>query len=134
LQPFALDQEMTMDVPKEFFTLQTMLTLSGATGAVFVIANGSQLAFNFNPRWLALAIAQVIVLSGVYLTQGHGPDYFVGVVNGFLVYCTAAGATLVSNSSTSRRAVHRSHDVSTTGEAGYPQVDVYRRRFLTSWF
>jgi hypothetical protein len=60
----------------------------------FVISNGLQLAFNFNPRWLALLISQVIVLSGVYM-GGVGIDYFVGLVNGFLVYCTAAGATLV---------------------------------------
>ncbi len=51
-----------MDVPKEFFTLQSMLTLSGATGATFVIANGLQRAFDFNPRWLVLLIAEIICL------------------------------------------------------------------------
>lgn len=60
-----------MDLPKEFFTIQSMLTLTGATGATFVIANGCQRAFNFNPRWFALVIAQVISLVGV-LTIGKG--------------------------------------------------------------
>jgi hypothetical protein len=69
--------------PKEFFTLQSMVTLTGATGATYVIANGCQSALNFNPRWLALAIAQVISLFGVYATQGIGSDYFGGIVNGF---------------------------------------------------
>src|SRR5690242_13593888 len=80
-------------IPKEFFTLQSMLTLSGATGATFVVCNGLQTAFNFNPRWLALGVAQVIVLTGTYLSGGSGVDFFIGVINGFLVFCTAAGAT-----------------------------------------
>jgi len=58
-------------IPKEFLTLQSMLTLSGgAAGATFVVCNGLQTAFNFNPRWLALAVAQVVVLIGTFLSGG----------------------------------------------------------------
>jgi hypothetical protein len=120
-----------MELPKEFFTLQSMLTLTGATGAVFVVSNGMQKAFDFNPKWLALAIAQVIVLAGAYFSGGKGIDYFVGVVNGFLVYCTAAGATVVAGGSNS--AVARDGLVGTTTQAGAPQRGP-KRRFLTSWF
>jgi hypothetical protein len=122
-----------VDLPKEFFTLQSMLTLTGATGAVFVVSNGCQRAFNFNPRWLALIVAQIIILSGVYLTGGRGVDFFVGVINGFLVYCTAAGATLVAGDG-SATVISRGTAVNTAGQAAFPQMDSSRRRFLTSWF
>ena len=61
---------MDLQLPKEFFTPQTMATLAGATGATFVVANGLQRAFNYNPRWLALAIAEVICLFGTYASGG----------------------------------------------------------------
>lgn len=121
---------MMTQLPQEFFTLQSMLTLTGATGATFVIANGLQRAFNFNPRWLALLIAQVICIFGVYAThQEEGAvasDYFVGVVNGFLVYCTAAGATAIGGSPTGDNMVARG--------GGDAAPFAGRRRFLSSWF
>jgi hypothetical protein len=115
-------------VPKEFFTLQSMLTLSGATGATFVICNGLQTAFNFNPRWLALAVAQLIVLIGTHLSGGSGVDYFIAVINGFLVFCTAAGATHAASGG-SGQAIARS-----AGDAANPQPGRVRRRFLSPWF
>src|SRR5260370_34020753 len=45
-QVFALlalfKQRGLTELPKEFFTLQSMLTLTGATGATFVVSNGLQ--------------------------------------------------------------------------------------------
>jgi hypothetical protein len=117
-------------LPKEFFTLQSMLTLTGATGAVYVVCNGLQAALNFNPKWLALAVAQVIALVGVQQTGGSGIDYFIGIINGFLIYCTAAGASAIGGRG--RRGVARAAPPSR--EAHLPQPDAYRRRFLTSWF
>jgi hypothetical protein len=113
-----------MDVPKEFFTLQSMLTLSGATGATFVVSNGIQQAFNIAPKWLALAVAETICIAGAYFSHGVGSDYFVGVINGFLVYCTAAGATSALGNST-RQPIAR----------GELRRDSFRRRtFLSPWF
>jgi hypothetical protein len=80
-------------VPKEFFTLQSMLTLTGASGIVFIVSNGIQSATGKNPKWLGLAIALIVCLAGVFFSDGKGSDYFVGVINGFLVYSTAAGGT-----------------------------------------
>src|SRR5574337_476656 len=88
--------QTTVTLPNQFFTIQSMLTLSGATGATFVIANGCQRAFDFNPRWFALAIALVISLIGAHLSAVTASDYFVGIVNGFLIYCTTVGATTVT--------------------------------------
>jgi hypothetical protein len=126
---FTKEQCLMMDLPKEFFTIQSMLTLTGATGATFVIANGCQRAFNFNPRWLALAIAQVISIAGV-LTIGKGPaDLFVGIVNGFLIYCTTLGATSMVGSPPPEAASARG-----AGAAPNRQDPTTRRRFLTRWF
>lgn len=43
-----------MTIPKELFTPESMLTLTGAAGITFVVCNALQSALNFNPRWLAL--------------------------------------------------------------------------------
>jgi len=120
---------MPAELPKEFFTLQSMLTLTGATGATFVVSNGIQQAFGVNPKWLALLIAQGISQFGTYASGGKGSDYFIATINGFLIFCTAAGATGIA-----------------AGQKGLPPTivrgvtntanaqPVARRRFLTTWF
>lgn len=81
-----------MPIPPEYFTPQSILTLTGATGAVYVVCAGLQRAFDFNPRWLALALSVVLALVGAHSTQPHlAATYFVAIVNGFLIYCTALG-------------------------------------------
>ena len=111
-----------MELPSEFFTVQSMLTLSGATGATFVVANGMQQAFNFNPKWLALAIALLIVELGVFLANGSPVQYLVGVVNGFLVYSCAAGGTSMLGQG-SQETLDRGQGFAAD-----------KRHFLTSWF
>ncbi|MEI9983885.1 MAG: hypothetical protein WDN69_12130 [Aliidongia sp.] len=51
---------MVDTLPKEFFTLQSMMTLTGATGTVYVVCNTIQQVFDRNPRWLALVVAECI--------------------------------------------------------------------------
>lgn len=122
-----------MSLPADFFTIGTMVTLSGATGATFVVCNGLQRAFNFNPRWLALLVAQIIVLVGVAtVSKGELLDYFVGVINGFLVFCSAAGATgALGAESAGTEVVSRGNDIR---RSGMPQTNSTRRHFLSSWF
>ena len=85
-------------VQKDFFTVASITTFAGATGITFVVANGIQKAFDYNPKWLALAIAIVICELGAALTQGSGVgDYLMGIVNGFLVFNTAGGLTSLSS-------------------------------------
>jgi len=114
------------ELPKEFFTLQSVLTLGGATGATFLIANGLQRAFDFNPKWLALAIALVLSLFGVYFTGGAGSDYFIGVINGFLIYATTVGATTTFGSPPPTTSSHQD------GRDALPRH--IRRRFLSRWY
>lgn len=111
-----------------------MITLSGATGATFVVCNGLQRAFNFNPRWLALLVAQIIILVGVAtVSKGELLDYFVGIINGFLVFCSAAGATGVLGADATGRSevISRGNNIKLSNT---PQTDNTRRRFLSTWF
>ena len=118
-------------IPKEFFTVQSMATLAGASGATFVVANGIQRAFNRNPRWLALAIALIISIVGTYSSHKNSPtdwtDYFVAVINGFLIFATAAGGTHIAG----RQQTHaRARGVDDLNE----RVPSTERSFLTPWF
>ncbi len=122
-----------MAIPNEFFTPQSMVTFSGAAGATFVICNGLQSAFDFNPKWLALIVAQVIILAGVYAAGGAAIiDYAIGVVNGFLVYCTAVGATSALGGGERSEGIPRG---GTAANADLPHPpSPPRRSFLTPWF
>jgi hypothetical protein len=83
-------------LPSEFFTPASILTLTGATGAVYVVCGALQWAFNFNPRWLALAISVLIALVGAYVTQPASVGaYVLALVNGCLICCTAVGVNNV---------------------------------------
>ena len=90
-----------MDPQNDFFTLQSLATFAGAVGATTVVANGCQRAFHFNPAWFALVLAEAICIIVVVFAHSNAPqgttppisDYFVAAVNGFLVFCSAAGAT-----------------------------------------
>lgn len=84
-------------LPPDYFTPQSVLTLTGATGAVYAVSSGLQHAFNWNPRWLGLALSVVLALVGAHTTQPHlVATYLVGIVNGFLVYCTAVGVNSIT--------------------------------------
>jgi len=86
-----------MEMPSEFFTIQSMLTLTGATTATLVIANSIQHSTGYNPKWLALVISIILSLLGVYFSGGVSVDYFVGFVNGFLIYSSTLGLTILTN-------------------------------------
>jgi predicted heme/steroid binding protein len=117
---------MQMAIPQNFFTLESMLTLTGASGATYLIANGCQNALSFNPKWLALAIAQALSWYGTYVSTyqatHHMSEFFVAFVNGFLIYATAAGA----NAATAPRQA----PANPMGFGGKPPQ---RRSFLSRW-
>jgi len=84
-------------LPKDFYTLTTLGTLVGATGAVYLICSTAQSVFNFNPKWLALLVALIISLVVAVYSASDPKDpvflkYFIAFLNGLLIYATAVGS------------------------------------------
>lgn len=118
-------------VPKEFFTAESIFTLTGATGVVYVVCGGLQRAFDFNPRWLGLAISLILAIAGTYVTQVHSVGaYLLAVINGFLIYCTAVGVNGVFAPG-SGRSNETLKSRRTDGEAN---DQTQHRRFRTAWW
>ena len=136
-QPRVPDQVNTgVIVANEFFTISTLGTLAGATGATVAVTNGIKTAFNADPRWLGLLVAEVVCL-GVLLAggQAQAQDWFIGILNGFLVFATSAGATAVGAATAGRSAAKqnaRSRRAGGTLESTPPPPS--RQRFWSSWF
>ena len=123
-----------MDIPKDFFTQESILTFTGATGATFVICNGVQRAFGYNPKWLGLVIAICISILGVYnLDTSSTVDYVLAFINGFLIYCTAAGATEQLGQSANSGSAQPSSQASPPTTQSTPRP-AEKRAFLSSWF
>jgi hypothetical protein len=79
-------------LPNDLFTVASMCTLAGATAITSVITNSCQHAFNWNPKWLGLVVAILVMLVGAALTpDAKAVNYVMAVINGFLSYASAAG-------------------------------------------
>ena len=133
-----------MEGQNDFFTLQSLGTFAGATGATVVISNSVQRVTNRNPAWLALFIAELICLLTVFWVHESAPesvqivysDYFVAVVNGFLVFCSAAGSTAVGAAATggaTQAAPAVARGDASEGIGSAPSATPVRRRFFTPW-
>lgn len=120
-----------MDDPiNQFFTLESMLTLTGATGATLVVSNALQQLLNRNPKWIALIVAQTVSLATVYYSGATlGSDYFIALINGFLIYSSAIGASVFSNGTSSSPTARSS---TTVREENLETRT--RRSFLAPWF
>lgn len=92
-----------MNLPENFYTWESVTTLSGAVTATFVLTNTARHAFGFDPRWLSLVISQLISLLAVYFSKGLLADYLLGIINGCLIYCTATGVAEIASSSNASR-------------------------------
>jgi hypothetical protein len=86
-------QEFPKMAGEQFFTLDSLATLAGATGATLVVTNTAKQAFGFFRSWFGLVVAQVVCVGlAIYLGR-TGSDYVIAVLNGCLVYLGAAGAS-----------------------------------------
>src|SRR6266700_2121982 len=82
----------------QFFTWGALGTLAGATGGTFAVTNALSVAFGFSPKWLGLAVAEVIGLSTVIFFGELRREWLIAILNGCLVFLSAAGATGATNS------------------------------------
>ncbi len=97
--------------PQDFFTWGSFTTLIGATGIVYIVCGAIQQAFNFSPKWFALAISMIVSFIAAYIgivtLKSIDPKdlsaaqkqmlqqifiiYLLAIFNGFLIYMTATG-------------------------------------------
>ena len=120
---------MEMDFPsKELFTVDSLSTLIGLTGMVYVSSNALQQAFNYNPKWLALIIAQFLSIISIHFAIENISiiDYIIAIFNGFLVFLTSAGAT---NASSRINSQNQANSVNKE----LPNT-LKRRKFNSSWW
>lgn len=112
-----------MEIPNEFFTVESLLTLAGATLITTIITNTVQYAFSWNPKWFGLVIAMIIAMVGVFLSSGYKPlDFFIGIINGFFIYANSTGIMQMAGNSRSI-AAEKTVDSEKQG-----------RRFLDKWY
>jgi len=111
----------------EFFTLQSILTISGASGVVLLISNSLQSALNFNPKWLALLIAQVVSFISLFIgDEIHFANVVLAILNGFLIYSTAVGANQFTGKDIDQRGP--------SPDAFTPNNNLSSRKFNSKWF
>ena len=117
------------------FTLQSLGTFAGATGATFAVTNGLALAFGWSPKWLGLVVAEVICLAIVALSEGGGSDYFIAFLNGFLVFSAAAGVAGASSQAQATATARSGNlDYMTTASSATEGGEKPSNGFLRRWF
>lgn len=117
---------------QELFTLSTLGTLAGATAATAVVGNTLQSVFNIGAKWLSLAIAEIILVAVAFFNGSYEASvYFIAVLNGCLVYCSAVGLNTMTSSPAASTPVARS-----TTEAGLPipAPPIRNRSFFSRWW
>jgi hypothetical protein len=84
---------MMAQLPTELFTWTSLGTFTGLTGATVVVTNTAARAFDWSPRWLGLVVAVALCVGVAIARQDTFADYVLALLNGCLVYLTAAGTS-----------------------------------------
>lgn len=117
---------------QDLFTLVTLGTSAGATAATLVVGNTLQSVFNIGAKWLSFVIAELIMLAvAIFTTPTDASGYFLAILNGCLVYCSALGLnTMTSRQQPSEAPISRS-----ATEAGLPpRQAAYSGGFFGRWW
>lgn len=117
----------------EFFTWGSLGTLAGATSATMVITNTLRSAIGWDAKWVGLAIAEVICLGAAFATGSSGSDFVIAVLNGCLVYLSAAGTTAAGGAVTQGTAVRADARSSNVGARAGTEDRPRDRSFFASW-
>lgn len=109
-------------LPGDFFTVDSMATLAGATLVTGIITNVLQSITKLNPKWIGLITAMIISFIGVIFSDSpEAVNYFMALINGFLIYASAVGGMQILGTSVEQP--------DPTIHAGKPE-----RRFLNKWY
>jgi hypothetical protein len=116
----------------QLVTLATLGTLAGASAATVVVGNTIQSIANYNAKWVALLVAEVIVIAVTFFNgASEASAYFVALLNGCFVYVSAVGLnTMTSPPPSPAPPAQR-----TIEQAGLPhRKDGFERRFWGRWW
>lgn len=126
----------------EFFTLSSLGTLAGATGATVAVTNGLRTALNLRAPWVGLVVPEIVCL-GVLFASGPtaSADWFIAMLNGFLVFATSAGASAAGASAKRRPAPTKIRKAPTGGLGLHEELPASEMPdaaaptpFWSSWF
>jgi hypothetical protein len=119
-------------VAQDLFTLATLGTSAGATAATLVVGNTLQSVFNLNAKWFSFVVAELIMIFvAIFTTTTILSAYFLAILNGCLVYCSAVGL----NTMTSRQPPPEPPVARSAAEAGLPpRRYIYRGGFFSRWW
>lgn len=89
---------MTVAASNDFFTYQSLATFGGCTVATVAVGNAASTLFKRDlkivPFLLALGLSFLFASEGDSLSHPRG--WIVALVNGCLVFCTAAGVQVTA--------------------------------------
>jgi hypothetical protein len=124
---------MADQIPLQLLNLATLSTIGGQVVATTAVTNGLSRAFNWQPRWLGLVVALLSCGTTTYLSSpGTGNDWFLAVLNAFVVYFASAGTSAAGAAVTAPPPSHNEMPQGTGHESmGH---DTGHDRFLRPWF
>ena len=114
--------------PQDLYTVATLATFAGSSGAVLILYNTFRRLFNRESVWAAFLLSMVVSFV-VALATGSlkGPlGFFLAFLNGCLLFSSAAGAQQALASQPPGQPSPRE-----VGIGGHPDRPI---RFFSSWF
>jgi len=87
-----------MKMPTELYTVETLFSFQGMSTFVYVVISGwTPQGMKKWKKWIALALAEVVSLSGtMFLPVPGALGYFIAVANGFMIAATAIGMSSIA--------------------------------------
>ena len=80
-----------MDSINDFLTVESLATFGGTTLAAIVVSNTYRAIFKKNPKIVALIVSIGTCVFFAYDASAEAIGYFIALVNGCLVFCSAFG-------------------------------------------
>jgi hypothetical protein len=117
---------MAGQLPSTLFTWASLGTLTGLTGATVVVTNAVSRATGWNPAWFGLAVSLLFCLGLAIAAHSEWTDYILALLNGCLVYVSAAGTNSVGVVATNVKPSTESQKIESSRFS--------LRRFFKPWF
>jgi hypothetical protein len=94
-----------MKVPTELYNIETFFSFQGMSTFVYVVISGwTPQGMKKWKKWIALALAEVVSLSGtMFLPVPDALGYFIAVANGVMIATAALGMSSIATATYENR-------------------------------